>query len=106
MMMMFISALLGLACLQVQLPELSARALDDYVNKADEGWGFTDFGPDHVISGHNLDKTRSWTGYTLNYTSQFWLTDADFAESSEAKSLWWHYLVSIICCFPLSSFNY
>lgn len=29
-------------------------------------------------------------------TSQRWLTDADFAESSNGKSLWWHYLVVIV----------
>jgi PhoPQ-activated pathogenicity-related protein len=29
-------------------------------------------------------------------TSQRWLTDADFAENSEVKSLWWHYLVVIV----------
>ena len=29
-------------------------------------------------------------------TSQRWLTDADFAENSDAKSLWRHYLVVII----------
>jgi PhoPQ-activated pathogenicity-related protein len=29
-------------------------------------------------------------------TSQRWLTDADFADKSESKSLWWHYLVVIV----------
>jgi hypothetical protein len=32
--------------------------------------------------------------YTLNMTSQRWLTDADFSPNSDAKSIWWHYLVS------------
>ena len=34
--------------------------------------------------------------YTLNMTSQRWLTDDDFSPSSDAKSLWWHYLVVIV----------
>ncbi len=29
-------------------------------------------------------------------TSQRWLTDADFSESSQSKSIWWHYLVVIV----------
>lgn len=29
-------------------------------------------------------------------TSQAWLTDADFAPTSQAKSIWWHYLVVIV----------
>lgn len=29
-------------------------------------------------------------------TSQKWLTDADFSESSQAGSLWWHWLVVIV----------
>jgi PhoPQ-activated pathogenicity-related protein len=29
-------------------------------------------------------------------TSQRWLTDADFAPNSDAKSIWWHYLVVIV----------
>ncbi len=29
-------------------------------------------------------------------TSQRWLTDADFTADSQAKSLWWHYLVVIV----------
>ncbi len=29
-------------------------------------------------------------------TSQRWLTDADFAPSSQAKSIWWHWLVVIV----------
>lgn len=29
-------------------------------------------------------------------TSQRWLTDADFSPNSEAKSIWWHYLIVIV----------
>jgi PhoPQ-activated pathogenicity-related protein len=32
----------------------------------------------------------------LNLTSQRYLTDADYSESSQAKSIWWHYLVVIV----------
>lgn len=35
-------------------------------------------------------------GHILNMTSQRWLTDADFSESSQAKSIWWHWLVVIV----------
>jgi PhoPQ-activated pathogenicity-related protein len=35
-------------------------------------------------------------GHILNMTSQRWLTDADFSESSDAKSIWWHWLVVIV----------
>ena len=34
--------------------------------------------------------------YTLNMTSQRWLTDADFSEDSQSGSIWWHYLVVIV----------
>lgn len=29
-------------------------------------------------------------------TSQRWLTDADFSESSDAGSIWWHWMVVIV----------
>jgi hypothetical protein len=29
-------------------------------------------------------------------TSQRWLTDADFAANSTAKSIWWHYLAVVV----------
>jgi PhoPQ-activated pathogenicity-related protein len=34
--------------------------------------------------------------YALNLTSQRWLSDSDFSANSEAKSLWWHYLMVIV----------
>ena len=66
----------------------------------DEHYSYYDFGPEHIISGTNVYKNRSWTGYTLNMTSQKWLTDEDFSETSDSGSIWWHYLVSI-CIFSL-----
>jgi PhoPQ-activated pathogenicity-related protein len=36
------------------------------------------------------------TGYMLKMTSQQWLTDADYANNSDAKSIWWHYLVVLV----------
>ena len=36
------------------------------------------------------------TAYTLNMTSQRWLTDADFSAGSQAGSIWWHYLIVIV----------
>ena len=37
-----------------------------------------------------------FAAYTLNMTSQRWLTDADFSSNSEGGSVWWHYLVVIV----------
>ena len=70
--------------------------LDEYVWAPDDHYGWVDMGPDHVLQGQNIFKNQSWTGYTLNMTSQQWLTDADFAENSDTKSIWWHYLVVIV----------
>jgi len=68
--------------------------LDDYVWKEDENYGWTYLGDEHIVTGYF--SGRGWKGYTLNMTSQRWLTDADFAETSESKSLWWHYLVVVV----------
>eukprot|EP01034_Spumella_vulgaris_P036549 gene36549-45070_t len=51
-------------------------------------------GPDYVFTG--AAANRNYTAYTLNMTSQAWLTDADFSPDSEAKSIWWHYIVVIV----------
>ena len=59
----------------------------------DDAYGWVEL-PQYQIGGKFRDL--SWTGYTLNMTSQRWLTDADFSESSNSKSLWWHYLVVIV----------
>jgi hypothetical protein len=74
----------------------SAAPIDDYVWAPDENYGWVDMGEEHILHGCNLDKSNCWTGYTLNMTSQRWLTDADFAPSSDAKSIWWHILVVIV----------
>jgi hypothetical protein len=60
------------------LAGVSATALDDYVWRVDENYGWVDMGPEHVISGTNLYRNRTWTGYTLNMTSQRWLTGIFF----------------------------
>lgn len=76
------------------LPTLCATALDDYVWTPDSNYGWVDMGPDYVVEG-NIGQ-RKYTGYLLNMTSQRWLTDEDFSPDSEAKSIWWHYLMVII----------
>ena len=78
------------------LAAAAAAPIDDYVWTPDENYGWVDMGEEHVLHGCNLDNTNCWTGYTLNMTSQRWLTDADFAPSSEAGSIWWHMLVVIV----------
>ena len=32
----------------------------------------------------------------LNLTSQTWLTDADFKETSPVKAVWWHQLTVVV----------
>ena len=73
----------------------SETDLDNYVWTPDDSYGWSEF-EDQELSGHNLLKTKSWKGYTLNMTSQRWLTDDDFSPESDSKSLWWHYLVVIV----------
>lgn len=75
---------------------VDATDLDDYVWKPDNAYGWTFMGEDTNIHGKSLTGGRSWTGYVLNYTSQRWLTDDEFTEDSEVKSLWWHYLVIVV----------
>ena len=67
-----------------------------YIIYLDEHYGWVDMGPDHVLHGQNIFKNQTWTGYTLNMTSQQWLTDADFSPDSDTKSIRWHYLVVIV----------
>jgi len=76
--------------------QVSSTALDDYVWAPDSHYSYYDMGADHIISGTNVFKNRSWTGYTLNMTSQKWLNDEDFSPSSESHSIWWHVLVVIV----------
>lgn len=42
----------------------AATPLDDYVWAPDAAYGWTDM--NHIITGTNLFRNRSWTGYTLN----------------------------------------
>jgi len=74
------------------LAVITATPLDDYVWKEDENYNYVDL--NSVIEGDC--GNFSWTGYTLNMTSQQWLTDDDFSPNSDSKSIWWHYLVVII----------
>jgi len=74
----------------------SGSALDDYVNRPDEHYGWVDMGPEWILSGRSLDGSHSWTSYTLNMTSLKWLNDEDFSPNSEVKSIWYHMLVVIV----------
>lgn len=85
-----------LGTLSTLFAQASATALDDYVWKPDEHYSYYDFGPEHIINGTNVYGNRSWIGYTLNMTSQKWLTDEDFSDTSDSGSIWWHYLVVIV----------
>uniref|UniRef100_A0A7S3H7N8 Uncharacterized protein n=1 Tax=Spumella elongata TaxID=89044 RepID=A0A7S3H7N8_9STRA len=71
-----------------------STALDDYVWKPDSNYGWVDMGPEYQFN--NTIGPRSYQAYTLNMTSQRWLTDADFSEGSQSGSIWWHYLVVIV----------
>lgn len=73
---------------------ISSTPLDDYVWKDDDNYKYEDLGEKGMWTGKF--GTRGYTGYTLNMTSQRWLTDADFSASSQSGSIWWHYLVVIV----------
>lgn len=49
-------------------------------------------------NSQNANKTLILlsSGYYVNMTSQRWLTDADFTDDSQAKSVWWHILIVIV----------
>lgn len=93
MVIMIVFAQIVAAVLLV-VSSVQATPLDDYVWASDDTFAWTDMGSDHVITG-SIGK-KSYTGYTLNMTSQRWLTDSDFSDDSQAKSIWWHQLVVII----------
>jgi PhoPQ-activated pathogenicity-related protein len=77
-------------------PNEGKTALDEYVWKPDSNYGWVEL-EDHVLNGHGfIHRKQGWTGYTLNVTSQQWLTPADFSPNSEAGSIWYHILVVII----------
>lgn len=94
----FFSSLLAggltLALFQALFQTASSTPLDDYVWRHDDAYGWVDMGHDMVVTG--VIDNRGYTAYTLNMTSQRWLTDADFSANSDSKSLWWHYLVVIV----------
>ena len=73
---------------------ITSTPLDDYVWKPDDNYKWEDLGEKGMFTGKF--GTRGYTGYTLNMTSQRWLTDADFSASSQSGSIWWHYLVVIV----------
>ena len=75
---------------------VDATRLDDYVWRPDPNYSWVDMGPAYVLHGKSPLGTKTWTGYTLNMTSQGWLTDADFANNSDAKSIW--YVVTMAHC--------
>lgn len=90
-------ALVILAAVQAQDPPNEGKtALDEYVWAPDSHFGWEELG-DQQMSGHNvLRKGEGWTGYTLNLTSQQWLTPQDFSNTSDSGSIWWHILVVIV----------
>lgn len=53
-------------------------------------------GEEYMLNGRSIDGKHTWQSYTLNLTSQKYLNDEDYSETSEAKSIWWHMLVVII----------
>lgn len=79
------------------LVHCSATELDKYVWAADETYAWTDLGEENMLSGKSyLPGNSTWTGYTINMTSQRWLTDDVFSNSSDSGSLWWHILVVVV----------
>lgn len=69
----------------------AATPLDDYVNKYDPAYSWTDTG---VIVKPGL---LGWTGYILNMTSQQWLPgEWKFATTNNASGLWWHYMLVVV----------
>lgn len=84
-----ICGLLMMAC-------AGGTALDDYVWTPDEHYGWVDMGAEYILNGRSIDGKHTWQSYTLNLTSQKYLNDEDYSETSEAKSIWWHMLVVII----------
>ena len=62
--------------------------LDDYVWKFDSHYHWVDMGATLELKGKSLTGEKSWVAYAINMTSQKWLTDADFANTSDTKSIW------------------
>lgn len=71
-------------------------ALDEYVWAKDDAYGWTEL-EDHEFSGKGiLHFNKKYTAYTLNVTSQNWLTPGDFSSNSSSSNLWYHILVVIV----------
>ena len=90
---MFAAVILIATCWAVSV---SGTAMDDYVWREDEHYGWVDLGPEYELAGRSIDGIHSWTSHTLNLTSQKWLEDEDYSPDSEAKSIWYHMLVVIV----------
>lgn len=90
-------AFLAASICQAQGPPNEGKtALDEYVWTPDANYAFEEL-EDHQMTGHNiLRKGKGWTGYTLNMTSQQWLTPEAFSNTSDSGSIWWHILVVIV----------
>jgi carboxylesterase type B/PhoPQ-activated pathogenicity-related protein len=79
-----------------QPPNVGKTALDEYVWAEDNNYGWTEL-EDHEIHGTGLlHVNKGWKGYTLNVTSQQWLTPETFADTSSSGSIWYHILVVIV----------
>jgi len=76
-------------------PNAGKTALDEYVWRPDSNYGWEEIA-DASWHGHDKEKKRGYTAYTLNMTSQAWLTPADFSNTSDSSSIWWHILVVIV----------
>jgi PhoPQ-activated pathogenicity-related protein len=71
-------------------------ALDEYVWAEDSAYGWTEL-EDHEFNGKGfLHMKKEYTAYTLNVTSQNWLTPGDFSADSQSGSTWYHILVVIV----------
>ena len=70
-------------------------ALDEYVWRSDSNYHWEEIA-DASWHGHDKLHNRGYTAFTLNMTSQAWLTPADFSNTSAAGSIWWHVMVVIV----------
>jgi hypothetical protein len=67
----------------------SSTPLDDYVNKPDPAYKWSDIGV--------RQRGPACTFYVLNMTSQSWLSPADWHFSfGVAGNQWWHYILVAI----------
>jgi len=70
-------------------------ALDEYVWRKDSNYHWEEIA-DASWHGHDKEHNRGYTAFTLNMTSQAWLTPADFSNTSDSGSIWWHIMVVIV----------